>query len=150
MSSHYLSPNEVTPWWLSLWPTDGSTCICSIMTRKIHKPCTVRLLTRLLTQQTCSTTHLCVKQQLFFLFSASVASQWLLQLNKQKGVMTKDNETWEVRSKNTPAITAYATGATKVNEMKTFLFLYCSVEPELVLVFQIWWVTSKIRCFFLT
>ncbi len=31
--SHYLPPNDVTHWWLSLWPTDKSLCICSIKTR---------------------------------------------------------------------------------------------------------------------
>ena len=28
--SHYLSQNEVTQWWLSLWPTDENLCICNI------------------------------------------------------------------------------------------------------------------------
>ncbi len=32
--------------------------------------------------------------------------------------MTTDNETWEVRSKNTRAIVAYAIGAAKENKMK--------------------------------
>ncbi len=34
MLSHYLSPNDATQWWLSLWPTDES-CICSITTRVV-------------------------------------------------------------------------------------------------------------------
>ena len=29
--SHYGSLNEVTRWWLSLWPTDESLCICRTM-----------------------------------------------------------------------------------------------------------------------
>ncbi len=28
--SHYLSPDDATQWWLSLWLTDESPCICSI------------------------------------------------------------------------------------------------------------------------
>ncbi len=48
--------------------------------------------------------------------------------NKQrkKRLITTDDETWEVRSKNTPANTDNAVGAAKDNEMKIFVIIALS------------------------
>ncbi len=89
---------------------------------KNHKQCTVRLLTRLLSQQTRSSSHLCVNGVLFFPVSASVVSKRLLWPNKW-------GKNWWLQTMKveTPAITI-AIGAAKDNEKKIFEIITWSLD----------------------
>ncbi len=76
-------------------------------------------------QQTSSSTHLRVKQHTVFFRSLLVL--WVDKEKKRS--MTKDDETWKVRSKNTPAVTAYRRKRmmAKGNEVKTFKIITVSL-----------------------
>ncbi len=104
---------EAAQSWLSLWPTDGSPCICSIMTQVSvahnHKRRTVRLLM----QQTRSSTHLCVWSGILFF-----SGRWLQMMKLGK---------WG--SKTHLQLLIIAIGAAKDNEMKIFEIVTLSLIP---------------------
>ncbi len=106
--SHYLLPNEVTQWWLSLWPADECPCICSITNREsvapflgkitrgaqrvCHHPVVVGPPQRVGgANATDSLFNSCVKRRTVFSLSASVGRTMAEQTKKI--LMTTDDET---------------------------------------------------------
>ncbi len=117
--SHYLSPNDATQWWLNLWPTDESLqhlqfydpFVGGDFPRKITSSAQLGELKNESVALKALLKACVWSGVLFFLASAGVASKHLLWSNKQRKdrwlqTMKPETET-EVRSKNSPAITAY-------------------------------------------
>ncbi len=124
--SHYLSPTELTQWWLSLWPTDAFAVLrprCQLrLSRKNHKRCTV----------TCVWSGV-----LFFPVSVRVVSKRLLWRTNKEEI---DYRRWNLKlklkwgPKTHLQLPIIATAAVKDNRMKIFE----TVSLRWICVFCFW------------